>query len=131
MTSLERAGIDMARRNLLSLCENAEKRMVNITENASKDLSLLSSRLVESSRRIISEKRQKVEYLESHLNALSPEYVLSRGFITCEDPETCQIVPFVKDVEEGRTYVLRFSDGSADAIIEKKFPKEGDDGGHR
>jgi exonuclease VII large subunit len=123
--------MDMARRNLFSLCENAEKRMENNTENASKDLSLLSSRLVESSRRVISEKRQKVEYLGSHLNVLSPVYVLSRGFITCEDPETGHIVPFVKDVEEGRSYVLRFSDGSADAIIEKKFCREGDDGGHQ
>jgi len=131
MTSLERAGIDMARRNLSSLCESAEKRMVNITENVTKDLSLLHSRLVESSRRIVSEKRQKVEYLGSHLNALSPEYVLSRGFITCEDPETGHIVPFVKNVEEGRTYVLRFSDGSADAKIEKKFNKEGEDGGNQ
>lgn len=121
MTSRITSDIDFKLYSISILRNNATKAFTSLLNDKQQSLTTASARLSELTGRIVSDWSQKVENIRSRLKVLSPEDILNRGFILCEDIETGEIISEFSKVKEGCSYLFTFSGGKVIARVENKL----------
>lgn len=90
---------------------------VTSLDNRRIGLDHMRDRLMSAQDKIIGEKKRQYIRLASSLDALSPLKVLTRGYaIPSSQKSAC--IKSVEAIEKGDRLSLRFSDGSADCVVE-------------
>ena len=114
------------RRQLLQLSERLEayrnKQVLRDPtaqfDNRRMELDRLRDRMLTAEERTLSRSRERFVALTAALDAMSPLRVLSRGYaIASNDSGRC--VRSVRELEAGEKLSLRFTDGSADCLVEQ------------
>ena len=114
------------RRQLLQLSERLEayrnKQVLRDPtaqfDNRRMELDRLRDRMLTAEERTLSRSRERFVALTAALDAMSPLRVLSRGYaIASGDSGRC--VRSVRELEAGERLSLRFTDGSADCLVEQ------------
>ena len=86
-------------------------------DNRRMDMDRARDRLLAASERQLAAKRQSFVKLGAALDAMSPLRVLSRGYTVSSDAAG-KVLKSVHDLQTGQQISVRFSDGSADCLVE-------------
>ena len=114
------------RRQLLQLSERLEayrnKQVLRDPtaqfDNRRMELDRLRDRMLTAEERTLSRSRERFVALTAALDAMSPLRVLSRGYAIASD-DSGRCVRSVRELEAGEKLTLRFTDGSADCLVEQ------------
>ncbi|MBR6353196.1 MAG: exodeoxyribonuclease VII large subunit [Oscillospiraceae bacterium] len=114
------------RRQLLQLSERLEayrnKQVLRDPtaqfDNRRMELDRLRDRMLTAEERTLSRSRERFVALTAALDAMSPLRVLSRGYAIASD-DSGRCVRSVRELEAGEKLSLRFTDGSADCLVEQ------------
>ena len=87
-------------------------------DNRRMELDRLRDRMLTAEERTLSRSRERFVALTAALDAMSPLRVLSRGYAIASD-DSGRCVRSVRELEAGEKLTLRFTDGSADCLVEQ------------
>ncbi len=87
-------------------------------DNRRMELDRLRDRMITAEERSLSKGRERFAALAAALDAMSPLRVLTRGYAIASDG-TGSCIRSVLELEPGERLSLRFSDGSADCLVEQ------------
>lgn len=97
----------------------ALKSPTGYIEQRSKNLELLTNRMVSAQNQVVTRNTQRNVALAAKLDAMSPLKVLTRGYAMAQD-KSGMVVRSVKQLHSGDLIRLQFSDGSVTAEVTQK-----------